>query len=261
MVKTQRSAFYITYYTLISGTTRNPLDYMARSWGNALSHTCVYNFFTTGIFSLSIPGMVSLKGAYNPLASTSLDFMGLNYYSHNYMRFFKPLPAPDEIATANPQYTIYAEGLYRAIAEIAEQVTQPLEKRLGKEIPIYVTENGVGTDTKMGTDEDQTRDIFFKRTLHALSQAHKEYNVKGYIHWSFMDNYEWGTYSKKYGIYSVDFTTQERAFKKGAQHYKDVLTYWAQPGLRLSGPSGSATLRRGSGLKAYPVIRVAFTPE
>ncbi|MFI5333308.1 MAG: family 1 glycosylhydrolase, partial [Candidatus Babeliales bacterium] len=206
----------------------NPLDYLARYLGNKLTHTCVYDFFTTGTFSLYIPGKASYTTTYTPDACSSLDFIGLNYYSHNYMRFFKPMPAPDEIPTANPQYTIYAEGLYRAIAELAERVTQPLEKKLvekklGKEIPIYVTENGIGTD------DDTTRATFFKRTLYALSQAHQRYNVKGYIHWSFMDNYEWGTYSKRYGVYAVDFATQQRTFKPGAQHFKDVLHKWTQP--------------------------------
>jgi beta-glucosidase len=203
----------------------NPLDYLARYLGNKLSHTCVYDFFTTGTFSMYIPGKASYTAPYNPHASSSLDFIGLNYYSHNYMRFFKNTPAPDEIPTANPQYTIYAEGLYRAIAELSDRVTEPLKEQLHKEIPIYVTENGIGTES------DEIRETFFKRTLYALSQAHQKYNVKGYIHWSFMDNYEWGTYSKKYGVYAVNFATQERTFKKGAQHFRDVLARarWSKP--------------------------------
>lgn len=201
------------------GSRFNPLDHIARSIGNRLTHTAIYDFFSTGIFKVRIPGMVNVLKPKNCSAQHALDFIGLNYYSHAYMRLFKPLPSADEIPTDNPQYTIYAEGLYRAIEELTNEINAPLKKITGKTIPIYVTENGIATT------DDAKRTLFFKRTLYALSQACKAFkNVKGYIHWAFLDNYEWGTYEKKYGIYSVDFQTQQRTAKSGADHFKDVIT-------------------------------------
>ena len=48
------------------------------------------------------------------------------------------------------------------------------------------------------------------------------YDVRGYINWAFMDNYSWGTYHRKYGIYAVDFDSPEltRTLKQdpGTQH-------------------------------------------
>lgn len=206
-------------YHLELGSRYNPLDYLARSFGNKVSHTCVYDFFNTGIFKVWVPGQANVTMNKKEDAGNALDFIGLNYYSHGYMTKFKPLPAKDEEPTDNPRYTIYAEGLYRAIGELNNNVTQPLANRTGKKIPIYITENGIATN------DDATRDLFLKRTLYAISTSCKEFNVKGYIHWSFIDNYEWGTYSKKYGVYAVNFATQERTLKPGAQHFKNVIAH------------------------------------
>ena len=197
----------------------NPLDKIACAMGNMITNTCIYKFFSTGIFHVWIPGKVYVISEEDILARHSLDFIGLNYYSHAYMRWFKPTPAPNEIATDNPQYTIYAEGLYRACAELTHNIIKPLKQKTGKDIPLYITENGIGTT------DDAKRDIFLKRTLYALSESCKDFNVKGYIHWSLMDNYEWGTYRKKYGVYEVDFKTQERTLKKGSRHFIDVVRH------------------------------------
>lgn len=198
------------------GNRYNPFDHLARYLANKLSHTCIYDFFTTGIFSIHIPGMVRVT-THNEKAHASLDFIGLNYYSHGYMHWFKPQAAHDEIQTDNPQYTIYAEGLYSAIEELDACIVQPLKKINGKEMPIYVTENGIATT------DDAKRDLFFKRTMYALAQACKKFNVVGYVHWAFMDNYEWGSYEKKYGIFSVDFKTQQRLLKPGSSHFVQTI--------------------------------------
>jgi beta-glucosidase len=39
-------------------------------------------------------------------------------------------------------------------------------------------------------------------------------NLKGYLVWSLLDNYEWSYgYSKRFGIVHVDYTTQKRTPK------------------------------------------------
>ena len=187
------------------------------SWGASMARslfdTNVYEFFTTGVFNVSIPFKVSLKHC-NKKAIGALDFVGLNYYSHGIIKNFNVTACKQELATLNDMYTIYPEGLYRAIVDISQNLAKPLN------IPIYITENGIATDN------EQHRELFFKRYLFALSQAIKEgYDVRGYIVWSLMDNYEWGSYQKPYGIYKVDFATQERTRegRQGAQYFLDIV--------------------------------------
>jgi beta-glucosidase/6-phospho-beta-glucosidase/beta-galactosidase len=31
-------------------------------------------------------------------------------------------------------------------------------------------------------------------------------NLLGYLHWSLTDNYEWGSYTPRFGLYRIDFT-------------------------------------------------------
>ena len=173
----------------------------------------IYQFFKTGNFNVSVPFKVSLKH-HNPKAKGALDFVGLNYYSHGLMTNFDVAAHPGELRTQQEMYTIYPEGLYRAIQEVSTEFAKPLN------IPIYITENGIATDN------EQHRELFFKRYLYALSYAiNTGCPVKGYITWSLLDNYEWGSYDMHYGIYAVNFKTQERGKKPrtGAQYLIDVV--------------------------------------
>jgi beta-glucosidase/6-phospho-beta-glucosidase/beta-galactosidase len=184
----------------------NPLDQLGCSMAAKLQDNGFFDFFTNGTFSIYIPFKVSCSHT-NPQAVGALDFIGLNYYSHMYMNMFKQVHGPAEEVTQNPNYVIYPEGLYRALTTINDKVAKPLN------IPIYVTENGIATD------DDAQRDQFLKRYLFAVSKAIEDgIPVKGYIHWSLLDNYEWGSYGKHYGIYKVDRQTQERTFKPGAAY-------------------------------------------
>lgn len=188
-------------------------DKTACSYADHLFGQTVYQFFNTGVFKASVPFKVRLNHK-NKYAPQSLDFIGLNYYSHGLMKNFDVVRYPKEIPMDVDLFTIYPEGLYRAIKEVNDNLAAPLH------IPIYVTENGIATHN------EKHREQFFKQTLYALSQAIAQgYPVKGYFVWSLTDNYEWGSYNTCYGIYAVDFNTQERATKPraGAQHLINVI--------------------------------------
>ena len=47
--------------------------------------------------------------------------------------------------------------------------------------------------------------------------------LSGYFHWSLMDNFEWARgYSRRFGLYFVDFETQRRLPKRSAAVYAEV---------------------------------------
>nr|CAB3487626.1 unnamed protein product [Digitaria exilis] len=50
-------------------------------------------------------------------------------------------------------------------------------------------------------------------------------NVRGYFAWTLLDNFEWTFgYSLRYGLYHVDFDTQERTPRMSARWYRSFLT-------------------------------------
>jgi beta-glucosidase len=78
--------------------------------------------------------------------------------------------------------------------------------------PIYVTENGVST-------EDDTRRVaYIHEALKGVKACLADgVPVKGYIHWSLMDNFEWVFgYGPKFGLVAVDRATQIRTPKPSA---------------------------------------------
>jgi beta-glucosidase len=168
----------------------HPLDRLAVHMAHTLHRDGVYNFFKTGRYKVWIPTKVSVDHC-NEDAPSSLDWVGCNNYSHGWMKNFKVSRVPGETPVDNPLYTVYPEGMYRAIKEVSEHIARPCG-----DIPIIVTENGVSTS------DEGIRKLFFERYLYAMHKARQEgCNVIGYLPWTLVDNYEWGTYKKSYGFY------------------------------------------------------------
>jgi beta-glucosidase len=79
--------------------------------------------------------------------------------------------------------------------------------------PIVVTEHGVATADDAERIEFITEGL---KALHPLIGA--GIPLKGYIHWSAFDNFEWAEgYGMEFGLIAVDRKTQERSPKPSAQ--------------------------------------------
>jgi beta-glucosidase len=81
-------------------------------------------------------------------------------------------------------------------------------------VPVIVTENGVATS------DDTRRIAYIDGALQALHGAIDDgIDVRGYFHWSFIDNFEWTDgYSTTFGLVAVDRATFERTPKPSARH-------------------------------------------
>ena len=79
-------------------------------------------------------------------------------------------------------------------------------------VPVLVTENGIATD------DDTRRAAFVRRALDSVLECLADgIDVRGYIYWSLLDNFEWILgYRPTFGLVAVDRVTQARTVKPSA---------------------------------------------
>ncbi|MBQ8233549.1 MAG: glycoside hydrolase family 1 protein [Lachnospiraceae bacterium] len=85
--------------------------------------------------------------------------------------------------------------------------------------PVYITENGCSCV------DDNFRIVYLVEYLCALSEAIKAgVDVRGYLYWSLLDNYEWWSYIPKFGLVDVDRAHDfKRTPKPSAYLYKEII--------------------------------------
>src|SRR5262249_45218985 len=120
--------------------------------------------------------------------------------------------------------TIYPQGLQVVLDEIAPY-----------RLPILITENGIAD----GTDGQRPR--FVAEHLAALAQAiAKGADVRGYFHWSLLDNFEWaGRFCPPSGLSRVDYPAAARPRRAGAgaEAYRRIIDGAAPAELLAAYPS------------------------
>jgi beta-glucosidase len=95
-------------------------------------------------------------------------------------------------------------------------------------LPMYITENGLASMDWVHADgavHDTARIDFISRYLGELGRAIADgVDVRGYFHWSILDNFEWAEgYGKRFGLVHVEYATQERIPKDSARWYANVI--------------------------------------
>ncbi|MEU1799733.1 family 1 glycosylhydrolase [Streptomyces sp. NPDC019937] len=84
-------------------------------------------------------------------------------------------------------------------------------------VPVLVTENGIATA------DDERRIAYTSEALgHLFAAADDGIDVRGYLHWSALDNYEWGHWEPTFGLIAVDRETFERRPKPSLAWLGDV---------------------------------------
>ncbi|XKT74397.1 MAG: glycoside hydrolase family 1 protein [Patescibacteria group bacterium UBA2163] len=87
-------------------------------------------------------------------------------------------------------------------------------------VPVYVTEHG------LADAEDTYRAWFIEESLKGVEQAINEgVDVRGYMHWSLLDNYEWAEgYTMRFGLVHVDHEgDRERTIRESAKRYAEII--------------------------------------
>ncbi|TVY41039.1 Beta-glucosidase 1B [Lachnellula occidentalis] len=164
------------------------------------------------------------------LVQGSNDFYGMNHYTANYIKH-KTTPADPADFLGNLE-TLFSskngevigpetqsvwlrpnpQGFHDLILWISNRYNHP---------PIYVTESG--TSLKGENDlpreeilEDDFRVAYFDGYVRALADAVREgADVRGYMAWSLMDNFEWAEgYETRFGVTFVDYEGGQKRYPK-----------------------------------------------
>lgn len=142
-----------------------------------------------------------------------LDFVGLNYYfldtiRFNWLKF--PFLKIDNMTKdgSDMGWEIFPEGIY--------YVLKDLKKRY--DLPIFITENGIA-DAK-----DAKRAKFIADHLRWTHKAISGgADVRGYLHWSLMDNFEWTSgFNQKFGLIEINFDSLETKIRPSAYEYAKI---------------------------------------
>lgn len=134
------------------------------------------------------------------------DFVGIQYYQQLF--FWQSQSEERKEQKSDIGWQIHPEGLYDVLVEAA---------RYG--VPVYVSESGIADE------KDQYREAFIKDSLHAAYRAIENgVPLKGYFHWSLLDNYEFTEgFSKRFGLVAIDFEhNQTRTIRGSAKAYAEI---------------------------------------
>jgi beta-glucosidase len=87
--------------------------------------------------------------------------------------------------------------------------------RRAPSLPMYVVENGMATDDGLPRRDGYTRSQHLRDHLYWVQRARDEgIDVVGFNVWSLTDNYEWGDYRNRFGLYTVDVETDPALRRK-----------------------------------------------
>ncbi|HDP67400.1 MAG TPA: glycosyl hydrolase family protein [Candidatus Marinimicrobia bacterium] len=188
-------------------------DWLCTTQINKLYNDAVLDAFHNDRFRFNLLNRVRYRKELPGLSDT-LDWIGVNYYTRFLTKFdpnsaqrVQAFPAK-KLPKTDMDWAVCPAGLYRALQRVN-----------GFGVPIFITENGIATD------DDQLRKDFILKHVDALHEAILDkIDVRGYYYWSLMDNFEWAEgFAKRFGLYYVDYQTQERTLKNGTDIYREII--------------------------------------
>ncbi len=154
-----------------------------------------------------------------------LDCIGVNYYTRQVVVSSKTLLGwsivPGYGFACQPGGTsaigrpcsefgweIYPEGMLVALERFWERY----------KLPMIVTENGIADAM------DRYRSMYIVSHLAYIHKAiEKGIDVRGYLHWALVDNYEWAQgFRMKFGLCYVDLNTKKRYFRPSALLFREI---------------------------------------
>jgi beta-glucosidase len=163
--------------------------------------------------------------------STPIDLLGVNYYQPALVGADVGNPGspvypgtegvallPQDLPVTGMDWPVDASGLSDMLIRVATDYPGT---------PVMITENGSSYVDRLAGDDvhDAARIAYFDGHLRAAHFAISAgVDVRGYVAWSLLDNFEWAYgYAKRFGLFHVDYETQQRTWKDSAHWYRGVI--------------------------------------
>jgi beta-glucosidase len=152
------------------------------------------------------------------LIARPLDFLGVNYYHPIVSTTARPFsPASNGAAVTDMGWEVAPARFTELLQRLNREYSLP---------PLYITENGAAYRDAVidGRVLDEDRRAYIESHIAAIADAITiGVDVRGYFVWSLLDNFEWASgYTKRFGIYYVDYATQQRILKRSGDWYKHL---------------------------------------
>jgi beta-glucosidase len=139
---------------------------------------------------------------------THLDYVALHYYGTN--RAFTDFPTKPYLWEGNPaHFATTLREYYEAF-----------------HLPILIAENGMASKNGEPRPDGWTREAFMVAHVNEVQKARAAgIPVIGYMHWTLTDNYEWGTFDPRFGLWSVDVRSGDltRRETPAAGVYREII--------------------------------------
>jgi beta-glucosidase len=151
-----------------------------------------------------------------PEAKGTQDFLGIDYYTRDYVSFNLLNPAE-----------LFSKRSFREDAELSTTkflanepagMFEALRWGLRYDIPIIITENG------FEDAEDRVRPRYMVEHIHQVWRAvNFNWPIKGYFHWTLVDNFEWERgWTQRFGLWELEADTQVRHKRPSADLYAEI---------------------------------------
>jgi beta-glucosidase len=209
------------------------LDRRMTEFADFTTNEFFFHALRTG--ELVYPGV---DAEFDPDVRGAIDFWSVNYYTrHMVDARLADLDGPrfrhKELKMVPMKF--YLEEMF------PEGLIANLERL--RDYPVYITENGCAAI------DDRFRIVYLALHLSALHEAmERGVDVRGYFHWSLLDNYEWTSFIPRFGLVAVDFETFRRTPKPSALFYREVI--------RENGFGGETVRQYLDALPALPWPRI-----
>ncbi len=206
--------------------SKDATDLKARDTVKYLYHYLIVDSMRNGTFDANLDGTSDED---HPSWKGTIDWLGAQYYFRagvtgnpgllpglgltpclSTYDFGSCLPPSDPTHCVPAMgYDFHVEGLSEILVDFAQR---------WPDLPLLVTEGGIATDVGARRAENVVR------SLEQIEQARiLGADVRGYYHWSLMDNFEWVEgFGPHFGLFSVDYTTYARTATEAVGVLHDI---------------------------------------
>ncbi len=208
--KESRVGLSINYRCFMPAASWSPLDKLAASIQNQAFNCSFTDAARTGNLR-----MLTYQTKIPHSAGTQ-DFIGLNYYSRDFTRFDLFSPAESYMKKFYAKDDDLSSTGF--IANVPEGFYHGFKWAVSYGLPVIVTENGVEDN------QDAMRPRYILQHIHQMWRAvNFTWPVKGYFHWSLVDNFEWERgWTQRFGLWGLDPSNQVRIRRKSVDVYADI---------------------------------------